>query len=206
MKKKLTDEELKTQLKEDFKKKGEELTDEQAEDAIFRLRGLAEIAFDVVMEKMRREKRLKQEPQGFALEGGYSCPLCRVGTTDVGCWYDRHGLKCMFCQKALNDGIIPAFVFKNEYSYYSMYDLNSKFKIKTQRAQKLIKEGLLLTRAVLTTGGSVHYYIFLKKENPKLASAERFNPVWKSRKRNEAKRSAADTRESIRKIRAERMH
>ena len=192
-------EDMASEIKEISRKSGKEMSDEEANDAAFRLNGFAEMVVTVAMRYAKMQGRLRKEPQGFIMEHGATCLVCRNGFGAGKGWYDRYEQKCLLCQKAVNDGIVPGYVCKNEYSFYS----NGKFEIKTQRVKKLIKEGQLVARTVLDEAGNVHFYLFLKQENPVLASAERFNPIWKSKKRHEAKVSAASTRERVKKLKAE---
>ena len=194
---------LAKQMQEDFAARGEVLTDEQAEQAIEQMYQLADLMFESAMQHTHRETRLYKEPQGFPLDHGGTCCICRDGIEEDDGWYDRNGQKCLVCQKAVNDGVVPAYVCKNKHSYYSMYDLNSKFEIKTQRVKKYIKEGAIIARTILDEEGRVHHYLFLKQENPKLTSCEQFNPVWKSKKRHEDKMSEMRGHERERKLKEE---
>ena len=194
---------LAKKMQEDFAARGEVLTNEQAEQAIEQMYQLADLMFESAMQHTHRETRLYKEPQGFPLDHGGTCCICRDGIEEDDGWYDRNGQKCLVCQKAVNDGVAPAYVCKNKHSYYSMYDLNSKFEIKTQRVKKYIKEGAIIARTILDEEGRVHYYLFLKQENPKLTACEQFNPVWKSKKRHEDKMSEKRMRERGQKLREE---
>lgn len=194
---------LAKQMHEDFVKRGEALTDEDAQKAVEQMYQLADLMFDVVLRQTQRDARLRKEPQGFPLDHGGTCCICRNGIAEDDGWYDHNGQKCLICQKALNDGVVPSYVCKNEHSYYTMYDLNSKFEIKTQRVKKHIKEGVIIARTILDEERRVHHYLFLKAENPKLAACEHFNPVWKSKKRHEDKVREARGREKDQKIKEE---
>ena len=66
-----------------------------------------------------------------------------------------------------------------------MWHLKDKFGISTATAKKHIKEGKLKAREVLNDNGTVHEYVFLKKENPELI--ERYSPERKSYDRHRRK-------------------
>ena len=62
---------------------------------------------------------MKDNPRGFHLEGiGYTCFICRNSISNEETWYDKWGIKCSTCQKAIDKKIIPASVAKNENSWY----------------------------------------------------------------------------------------
>ena len=86
------------------------------------------------------------------------------------------------CQKAVKDSVVPTFIFNNRESYFSSWKLKDELKINAPTLKKLVREGKLYAREILNDNGSVHEYIFLKKENPDLI--EHFDPIWKSVKRH----------------------
>ncbi|PIR83682.1 hypothetical protein COU18_03320 [Candidatus Kaiserbacteria bacterium CG10_big_fil_rev_8_21_14_0_10_51_14] len=188
-------EDMAAEIKEISRRTGKEMSDEEANEAAFTMNGLAELAVKIGMRYARMKGRLRKEPRGFLMEHGASCTVCHSGFEAGKGWYDKYEQKCLLCQKALNEGVIPAYVCVNENSFYSMYDLNSKFKVKTQRVKKLIKEKWFKARVILDDSGREHHYVFLKSENPQLAQAERFNPVWKSMGRHSRKESGRWPRE-----------
>lgn len=179
------------EFKEIYKKKnpGKELTDEEARDAGQRLVGLVELVWDMGKEEAARAKRLKDEPDGFALDGTWTCRVCRNSLKDHNGWYDKYGMKCKLCQKALDDGIIPSFIFLNEDSYFTMWSMKYYFDLKHQTVKKMMKEGQLIAREILNEQGGVHEYVFLKKENPHCI--RRYNAVRKSYDRNRKKKADA---------------
>lgn len=149
-------------------KSGKTYTDAEVFDAGQKLVGLVKIAYEVTAEDMKRDKKLKENPKGFHLEGKYSCRLCHAGVADNETWWDKLGVKCMLCQQAYWDGVIPSFVFQNSDSYYSMWELKKYFGLHPQAVRKMIKEDSVHARAILNQEGKVHEYIVLKKENPRL--------------------------------------
>ncbi len=155
--------ELKAILEKDS---GKEVTMEEAEEAARNLTGLAELLWELWVKDKKREERLKESPKGFLLEGSYSCLICgEGGTRNGGIWYDKWGQKCMVCQQAVDRGEVPGWAAKHHDSWYSKYDLESRFKLKTSILKKWIKEGIIKPRNVMGSTGRVHYQIFLLYDN-----------------------------------------
>lgn len=113
-----------------------------------------------------REEKLKANPKGFHLEGrGYTCFICGDHTPEGDNWYDEYGIKCLVCQKAIDDGEIPPTLAKDKESWYSKYDLESRFNVKTPTLRKWIKEGIIKSRTVSRYGQGVHVELFLIEDN-----------------------------------------
>jgi len=148
------------------KKSGKEVPWEDAAEAGRNLVGLFDILLKCHIEEQKWKKRLEQEPKGFALEGnGRNCAVCGCSTREDTNWYDKWGIKCLDCQRAIDKKLIPGSVARSKDNRYSPYDLESRFGIKTPTQRKWVKEGLLKARIVPTETGRVHYYIFLVKDN-----------------------------------------
>jgi len=148
------------------KKTGKEVSWEEATDGAYRLSRLAEILFDSYIEDQRRKKKLEEFPRGFHLEGvGYSCFICGDSISNEETWYDKYGIKCLICQKAIDKKIIPASAAKDRDSWYSKYDLESRFNINHHTLKKFIKQGILKPRIIPNSNGSQHVMIFLIKDN-----------------------------------------
>lgn len=192
---------LAEELKKTAKEKGQELSDGEAKEGARNLVGFFDLLWKGAQEESRKQKLLKTEPQGFPVDGSYSCLLCGRSINETNGWYDWFGQTCLLCHKAVKDGIIPTFVFKNRNSYFAMWALDSKFKIKHQTAKKYIREGKLIARIVLREDGKPHEYIFLKKENQGLI--ERYSPERKSYDRSHNKRMDARIRAEKVKLLAE---
>lgn len=155
--------ELKALIEKD---KGKEISWEEASRAASALEGLAKLALESAIEEQRRAKKLEESPKGFALEGaGYTCHICGIGTPQGGNWYDKWGIKCLTCQKAVYKKIIPGSIAKNEDSWYSKYDLESRFNINHHALKKFITKGILKPRIILDENGKPYTYIFLLKEH-----------------------------------------
>jgi hypothetical protein len=177
------------ELAEDIKKKakehGKEVNDDEAGEAARNLTGFFELLLEISQKDAQKQKRLKKEPNGFPVDGNYSCLVCGISINEINGWYDWYGNTCLLCHKAVKDGIIPTFIFKHRDSYFPMWKLDYSFKIKHMTAKKYIRLGKLIPRIVLNENDTPYAYIFLKKENPDLI--ERYNPIRKSYDRNRAK-------------------
>lgn len=144
---------------------GREFTWEEATKGVRDLRMFAEIALRAWEEECRRKKLLEESPKGFHLDRSGTCKICGIITSGENSWYDKNGFKCMTCQKAINQRIIPISVVKNEESWYSQYDLESYFNIYGPFLKKYIKQGILKERVILTESKKVHCRLFLIRDN-----------------------------------------
>ncbi|MCX6717212.1 MAG: hypothetical protein NTU76_00865, partial [Candidatus Taylorbacteria bacterium] len=177
--------EFKKIYKEKFNK---ELTDAEASESANNLVGFFELLWKSSLRDMQREEILKKEPKGFHIADGiYNCMVCRRTVTGDESWYDQWGVKCLLCQKAVEDGTIPGFVCTDHDSHYKTWELKDKFKIHPQTARKMVRLGELKARIVTTEKGEPYEYIFLKKENPQLIC--RYSPERKSYDRHRKKES-----------------
>ncbi len=123
------------------------------------------------MEKFReeekvREEKLKANPKGFHIEGaGYTCPICGDHTPEGDNWYDEWGIKCLVCQKAIDEGEIPASLAKDKESWYTSWELDHYFNLKSPTLRKWVRNGLLKPRIVSNYGKGVHAELFLVEDN-----------------------------------------
>jgi hypothetical protein len=148
------------------KEHGREFTWEEATQAMWSLRKLAELSFEIASQEWRRKELLKESPKGFHIdEKGCNCPICGSIASGENSWFDKDGLKCMPCQKAIDNKIIPVSVIKNRDSWYSKGDLDSYFNIKNAELNKFIKQGLLKDRIIYKEGKKIHFQLFLIKDN-----------------------------------------
>lgn len=150
--------------KKEYKK---DLTDAEARDEAERLVGFFDVLMQVAEKDYRRKLKLKDSPKGFPIDddGTYSCFICYESITTVNGWYDKYGLKCLNCQRAVEKKIIPPIVFKDRKSWITNWELKDKFGIHPSTARKLIKEGKLKARVINKENGSTHYSIYLLSEN-----------------------------------------
>ncbi len=148
------------------KEQGREISWQEASEMAHSMLGFAKIIYDLAEKEFHYKQRLKKEPKGFHLEGkGYTCVICHNSMSDQETWYDKFGLKCLVCQKAIDKKIIPGSVVKNAESWYSTYDLESRFNIDRHILKKFIKEGILKPKVVLNDTGKPRVQIFLIKDN-----------------------------------------
>lgn len=148
------------------KNEGREITESELTEAEINLTGFAELMWDFYQRDKKREAKLKENPKGFHLEGeGYTCFICSNHVSNQETWYDKYGIKCLICQKAIDKKIIPATCASNKESWYSQYDLESRFNINRHGIKRFIKEGILKPRIVPNDNGSPHAYLFLIKDN-----------------------------------------
>jgi len=151
------------------KETGKPVSSEEAEEASRNLISFCEHLGRWGYEDELRQARLKTDPQGFHLDGGpYSCCICRAQVSDEKTWYDGNGIKCLLCQKALEQRIIPASACKDDDSWYSVGDLRHYYNVHPSTAKKLAKQGKLKARIIPNEAGKPHFYVFLISENPAL--------------------------------------
>jgi len=155
------------EFQEIYKKNfGKEISYDKASESARNLINLYKVLYDSEVEDLKRQKKLKEHPKGFNLEGeGYTCFICHQTISNQQAWYDKYGIKCPACQKAVNKRIIPGSIAKNKDSWYSTYDLESRFDINRHVLKHFIKEGILKPRIIKNESRGVHIYIFLIKDN-----------------------------------------
>lgn len=113
----------------------------------------------------QRQRKLKEFPKGFHLNGkGYSCAICGGSCSDEDTWYDQYGLKCVECQAAVDRGEIPAYCAEDREKWYSRWDLESDFKVRSTTIRRWMKEGILKARTVKREGHE-DALVFLIEEN-----------------------------------------
>jgi hypothetical protein len=149
------------------KKSGEDVSREAANENLSSLVGFFDILWQMDIKDKKREEKLKEFPKGYAFMDGqrYSCSLCGMSVQDEGLWYDKWGIKCLLCQKAVDRKIIPGSLCKNHDSRYSVWEFEHYFKLSAPNVRKLVKEGLLTARIVPTEKGRPHVRVFLMKDN-----------------------------------------
>ena len=148
------------------KEKGEEVSWKEATESAYNLSGFIEVLSRCHIKEQQRKKKLEESPKGFHLEGeGHTCSICGNSVSNEETWYDKYGIKCLVCQKAIDKKIIPATIAKNEDSWYSKYDLESRFNIDRHALNRFIKQGILKLRIVPSSNGKPHVHIFMIKDN-----------------------------------------
>lgn len=145
------------------------LSDEEGrkyQDEKYGLGQLAKLAEEFKKTDEERAEKLKANPKGFHLDGaGYTCFICGDHTPEGDNWYDEFGIKCLVCQKAIDDGEIPASLAKEKESWYSKWELESAFNLTGQTLKKWTKEGILKARTVSKYDKSTHTEFFLLEDN-----------------------------------------
>ena len=162
------------EFKEIYKKEyGKELSNEEAYEAASNLLQFAEILYEFAREEAIKKEKLKKYPKGFHLDDGpYNCLVCYKQVTGEESWWDLLGPKCIPCQKAIENGVIPKYVCKNRDSWYAMRELKDKFGIHPATAKKMIREGKLKARIIKDEQGRDYFYVFLAEENSKFLKNE----------------------------------
>lgn len=127
---------------------------------------LVNLGRELEEEQKRRDDKLKENPKGYHLDGaGYTCAICHQSTPQGDNWYDEYGIKCLVCQKAIDEGEIPASMAKDTDSWYSKFDLEHSFNLNPQTIRKWVKEGILKDRTISHYGKGVHYQFFPIADN-----------------------------------------
>lgn len=134
---------------------------------------LARISGEIQGKENIRKKRLEKEPKGFAIPIGetYSCHICFTSINSLNGWYDKYGFKCLDCQRATNEGILPPEVFNEENSWYTDWHVESEFHIPALTIKKLVRQGVLKPRIVTDSAGKDHAHVFMALENNALLEA-----------------------------------
>ena len=174
--------ETKKEFKDEY---NTEMSDSEVNEALNSLANLFGAFAEMEVENIRKQNRLKKEPKGFPIETQHNCIVChRMIDPETG-WYDHNKQKCLSCQKAVDEGVLPSFICHHKESFFLTWELKEYFKIHSATARKLVREEKLIARVTRDDQNKVQEYIFLKKENPDLI--RRYNPVRKSYDRHKAK-------------------
>ncbi len=138
---------------------------QEAYEAANNLVGFFELLHKIDHQEQMRKRRLENEPNGFPIEGsGRNCRLCRQSVQED-MWYDKYGMKCLDCQKAVDEGDVPVEIFDDEDSYITSDELSCKHGIRHQTIKKHIHTGELLPSYIR---GNRKLTILIRKENPNL--------------------------------------
>ncbi len=147
------------------KEHGREFSLDEAQDALNRINVLAQIIADAAIEKCEWENKLRKYPKGFHLERSSTCMICGSSKQGDELWYDKYGIKCIICQKAIDKKIIPVVLMKNTNNWYNSIEMEIYFGIKAPQIRKLIKQNKLKARTILRENGKVYFQVFLIKDN-----------------------------------------
>lgn len=152
-------------LERDSKRKW---SDDEVKDSVDRLTRFCTLIIDMYREEKLKEKKLEEFPTGYHLddrEGQYHCNICYKYITGEETWYDKYGLKCMDCQRNIDNGIIPGEICKNEDLWFKSWQLKSDLGIHPMTAKKLVREGKLKVKNLVDTTGKPYFQIYLISEN-----------------------------------------
>jgi hypothetical protein len=157
------------------KDRGREITDAELNQSEMWLRGYADLMWDLGLKEMERQKKLKENPKGFHLEGeGYTCFICGGAASKEKSWYDKYGIKCLTCQDAIDKKIIPATAANDKDSWYSANDLEYGFLINRFGLRRFIKEKLLKPRIIPGLSGGSHYQLFFIADHKDVLPPKKF--------------------------------
>jgi hypothetical protein len=123
------------------------------------------------------KKKLEDNPKGFHTEGNFTCLVCGLPAVNENSWYDKDGIKCMPCQKALDERVIPKSVINNKDNWYSVHDLERYFNMDYADLTKYVKSGLLKKRIVPSGGRKPHLELFLLKDNKGVLPPKKLLPT-----------------------------
>ena len=155
-----------SQLKNIIEKEQQrEISWEEAAKAYDFMEMLVQIGVDITLEECRREDLLKQSPRGFHLDKSVSCRICGESAIGENSWYDKYGPKCITCQKAVDKKLVPGSIIKDNDSYYTSYEMEFYFNLKTSTLRKWIKAGIIKDRIIPGEGKSIHRQLFLISDN-----------------------------------------
>jgi hypothetical protein len=114
-------------------------------------------------------EKLKANPDGFQLDDDYICVVCQKIIRNNNGWYDTLGPKCMYCQKAVDDGIISETICTKRNSWLAMWEV-SQLGIHPMVIKKLIRRRKLKAKVVKDDKGKPYFYVFPLKDNKLLTS------------------------------------
>lgn len=127
-------------LERDSKRKW---SDDEVRDAVERMTQFCTLIIDMYREEKQKERKLEEFPNGYHLEdrdGQYYCRICYRYIEGKDTWYDKYGLKCMDCQRNIDNGVIPREIYKDEDLWFKNWQLKSDLGIHPQTAKKLVRE------------------------------------------------------------------
>jgi len=146
---------------------GKEISDQEALEQGTNLLNFFKLLYDCDRREQGWKKKLEENPKGFHLtDGTYSCCICGQNVTGDNSWYDQNGIKCLLCQKAVENNIIPPEVCHDKDDWYGVWEFDYYFKIKSATVRKFIRHGQLKARIVPNENGHTHYEILMIKDNP----------------------------------------
>lgn len=148
------------------KANGKPASEDEVQEVQRFLEFLVDLTIDHVETEYKWKLQLEQHPNGFQLDGeGRNCPICNYPMGKGNSWFDKFGLKCVICQKALIDQVIPVSVLKNKDSFYTQTELTVFFNMKRRVSDCWIKKGIVSVRVIKGLDDKIHTRLFLLKDN-----------------------------------------
>lgn len=114
-------------------------------------------------------KKLAKSPEGFDLDDDYSCVICSKTVRSGQGWYDKLGPKCMLCQKAVDEEIIPEIVCLRRSTWLALWEVR-QLGFHSMVIKKLIRRRKLKAKVIKNEKGEPYFYVFIKGENALLKS------------------------------------
>lgn len=115
-----------------------------------------------------RKRRLEKEPKGFFLqvdEGPLNCMVCKELTPGNKIWWDLNGIKCVDCQRNIEEGVIPAEICKDDKLWIREWQFQGDYSIHGSTRRKIEREGLLKARVLKRQDGTEYCKVYLVAEN-----------------------------------------
>ena len=159
-----------------------EWSDDEVRESAERLTRFYTILFDIYKEEKLKEKKLEEFPNGYHLEdrdGQYHCRICYKSIEGKNTWYDKYGLKCMDCQRNIDNGTIPGEICKDDTLWFKDWQLKSDLGVHPQTARKLVREGKLKVKELKDEKGKVYFKVYLVSENKEFLKTVK----WKEKNR-----------------------
>lgn len=129
---------------------------------------MANIVTEIVLKEVEDERKLERFPDGFHYEEKKACVICSRVVSGEESWFDKHGLKCIPCQRALESGIIPFEAAQSKDSFYSAIELELDFGLKEKMLKLWKKDGTIRSRIIPNLDGkSAYFELFLLSDNEK---------------------------------------
>ena len=124
-----------------------------------------EVMAPMEQEHQRLQRKLKEYPEGFHLEGkGYICGICYGPCSKEETWYDKYGIRCMECKVSVDRGDIPASCAKERDCYYSPWEIERAFNVDRHVIRRWVKAGVLKER-VVEHAHHANTHMFLMEDN-----------------------------------------
>ena len=120
---------------------------------------------NIISDKLHEiERKLVGNKQGFQLEDQYSCMVCAKIIEGKQGWYDKYGPKCLLCQKAFQNDVIPKEVLLKRDSWLAMWEV-SQLGYHPRVIRMMMRKKQLKPRIIKDNVDRAYYYVFMIKEN-----------------------------------------